>query len=125
VTVGADDGSGGASPLDVTFNGSPGGVGVLETTLPLSFNPTFLMEDGRIGVWRSINGRSPYLDNGAIFLIRYIDYGPHGIFVRAYHATTLLERRIIAYAAGSAVGKLQQLPTKSQTLIPRHHAHAL
>lgn len=88
-------------PLDVTLNCSPGAVGVLETTLPLSFNTSFLMEDARIGVWRSINGGAPYLDNGAIFMIRYIDYGPTSVFVRAYHATNLLDRRIIAYAAGS------------------------
>lgn len=89
-------------PLDVVLNCSPGGVGVLETTLPLSFNPSFLMEDGRIGIARAINGRPPYLDNGAIFLIRYLDFGPNSIFVRAYHATNLLDRRIIAYAAGSS-----------------------
>lgn len=89
------------APLDVTFNCSPGGVGVLETTLPLSFDPSLLLEDGRIGVWRAINGRAPYLDNGAIFQIRYLDFGPTSIFVRAYHATDLLSRRIIAYPAGS------------------------
>lgn len=88
-------------PLDVAFNCAPGGIGVLETTLPLSFNPSFLLEDGRIGVWRAINGRPPYLDNGAIFFIRYLDFGPTSIFVRAYHATNLLDRRIIAYSAGS------------------------
>ena len=88
-------------PLDVTLNCSPGAVGVLETTLPLSFNTSFLLEDGRIGVWRAINGRPPYLDNGAIFLIRYVDYGPSSIFIRAYHANNLIDRRIIAYAAGS------------------------
>ena len=101
-TYGTPGGEGNASvPLDVTLNCSPGGIGVLETTLPLSFNPSFLLEDGRIGVWRAINGRPPYLDNGAIFLIRYIDYGPDAIFIRAYHATNLLDRRIIAYSAGS------------------------
>lgn len=89
-------------PLDVTLNCSPGAVGVLETTLPMSFNPAFLVEDGRIGVWRAINGRAPYLDNGAIFQIRYIDFGPTSTFVRAYHATNLLDRRIIAYPAGSS-----------------------
>ncbi len=89
-------------PLDVTFNCSPGAIGVLETTLPLSFNSQFLVEDGRIGVWRSINGAPPYLDNGAIFMIRYVDYSSTSMFVRAYHATNLIDRRIIAYAAGSS-----------------------
>lgn len=88
--------------LDVVMNCAPGGIGVLELTLPNSFNPTLLLEDGRIGVWRAINGRSPYLDNGAIYLIRYLNFGPQNILVRAYHANTLLTRRIIAYAAGSS-----------------------
>jgi len=101
-TYGTPGGPGTATvPLDVTLNCSPGAIGVLETTLPSSFNTSFLVEDGRIGVWRAINGRPPYLDNGAIYQIRYIDYGPTSIFVRAYHATNLLDRRIIAYAAGS------------------------
>jgi hypothetical protein len=101
-TYGTPGGAGTATvPLDVTLNCSPGAIGVLETTLPNSFNTQFLIEDGRIGVWRSINGAPPYLDNGAIYQIRYLDYGPTSIFVRAYHATNLLDRRIIAYAAGS------------------------
>lgn len=102
-TYGTPDGteSGGTTPLDVVFNCSPGGIGVLETTLPLSFNPQFLIADGRIGVWRSINGRTPYLDNGAIFMMRYFDFSSGAMFVRAEHATNLLKRRIIAYPAGS------------------------
>jgi len=89
-------------PLDYTLNSTPGGIGVLETTLPYTINPTFLQEDTRIGVYRAINGRAPYLDNGAIYLIRYLDFGASSVFVRAYHATNLLDRRIIAYDAGSS-----------------------
>lgn len=101
-TYGTPDASdGGGAALDVTLNCSPGAVGVLECTLPLSFNPALLLEDGRIGVWRAINGRAPYLDNGAIYQIRYLDFGPQSIFVRAFHANNLLDRRIIAYPAGS------------------------
>lgn len=102
-TYGTPGGEGNATvPLSYVLNCSPGGVGVLETTLPLSFNPNFLLPDGRIGVWRSIDGRAPYLDNNAIYLIRYLDFGPTSIFVRAYHATNLLDRRIIAYDAGTS-----------------------
>lgn len=86
--------------LDYTLNCAPGGVGVLEVELS-DINPALLLEDGRIGVWRSINGRPPYLDNGAIYLIRSINYGPNSVTLRAYHATSLLDRRIIAYPAGS------------------------
>lgn len=88
--------------LDYVLNCTPGGIGVLEMTLPLSFDTSLLLEDGRMSVWRSINGSPPYHDNGAIYLIRYIDYGPTSTFVRGYHATSLLDRRIIAYAAGSS-----------------------
>jgi hypothetical protein len=114
-TYGTPDASGGGgAALDVTLNCSPGASGVLECTLPLSFNPSFLLEDGRIGVRRAINGRPPYLDNGAIFQIRYIDYGPQSIFVRAYHATNLLDRRIIAYPAGSAFCTKAAAPADDQ-----------
>ncbi len=114
-TYGTPSGEGQATvPLDVTLNCSPGAIGVLETTLPLSFNPSYLLEDGRIGVWRAINGRPPYLDNGAIFQIRYLDVGPDAIFVRAYHATNLLDRRIIAYSAGSTYTTKAAAPADDQ-----------
>jgi hypothetical protein len=90
------------SKLDYVLNCSPGGIGVLELTLPTSFDTGLLFPDGRLGVWRSIAGAPPYLDNDAIFLIQEFDYTTSTTFVRAYHATCLLERRIIAYAAGSA-----------------------
>lgn len=90
------------SSLDYILNCAPGGIGVLELELPRSFDASLLKEDGRIGVWRSIDGRPPMLDNGAIYLIRHIDYGPQSIRVRAYHATSLLDRRTIAYDAGTA-----------------------
>ena len=83
------------------LNCSPGQVGVLELELPRSFNNTFLMRDGRIGPWRTISGRSPYNDNGAQFTIETIRYKATSTFVRAYHMTGIVGRRIIAYAAGS------------------------
>lgn len=86
---------------DYVLNCAPGNIGVLELELPRSFNTALLFRDGRIGAWRSINGRAPYLDNSAIFLIETLRYKATSTFVRAYHATTLLDRRIIAYAAGS------------------------
>lgn len=99
---------------DWVQNCAPGGVGVLELTLPLSFNTNFLLEDGRIGVWRAINGRPPYLDNNAIYQIRYLNYGPNDIVVRAYHANRLLERRIISYDAGSSFADKAAAPADDQ-----------
>lgn len=88
--------------LDYVLSCSPGGIGVLELTLDTAFDTSLLLPDGRIGVWRSIAGGSPYLDGNAIYLIEAFEYTANSTFVRAYHATTLLERRIIAYAAGSS-----------------------
>jgi hypothetical protein len=89
------------SKLSYVLNCSPGGIGVLELTLPTSFDTSLLLPDGRIGVWRSIGGGAPYLDGNAIYLIETLTYTTSKTFVRAYHANTLLTRRIIAYAAGS------------------------
>jgi ReqiPepy6 Gp37-like protein len=90
------------SILDYILNCAPGAVGVLELTLPTSFDTSLLFRDGRLGVWRAINGRPPYLDNGAIYLIETIRISATNTFVRAYHANVILSRRIIAYAAGSS-----------------------
>lgn len=87
---------------DYVLNCAPGNIGVLELELPRSFDTTLLRRDGRIGAWRSINGRPPYLDNNAIYLIETLRYKATSTFVRAYHATSLMGRRIIAYPAGSA-----------------------
>lgn len=86
---------------DYVLNCAPGGVGVLELTVPLSFNPAFLLEDARLLPMRSINGRAPYHDNGAVYLLRYVDKGPETTLMRGYHASHLLSRRSILYAAGS------------------------
>lgn len=114
-TYGTPGGEGSATAaLDLQLNCAPGGIGVLECTLPLSFDASLLLKDGRVGVWRAINGRPPYLDNNAIFLIRYLDFGPSSIFFRAYHATKLLSRRIIAYAAGSTYTTKAAAPADDQ-----------
>lgn len=84
------------------LNCAPGNVGVLELELPRSFNTNLLMRDGRIGPWRAINGRAPSNDNGAQYTIETIKYRSASTFVRAYHATGIMARRRIAYAAGSS-----------------------
>lgn len=98
------------SSFSYVLNCAPGNVGVLELELPRSFDTSLLRRDGRIGPWRAISGRPPYLDNGAIYLIETIRYRATKTFVRAYHATGLLERRIIAYAAGSTYSKKAAAP---------------
>lgn len=91
---------GGGAALDYAL--SVGGIGALTLTLPASFDPSLLRLDGRVGVWRSVGGRAPTLDGQAIFLIRRWEYTADATTVTAYHATSLLQRRIIAYAAGTS-----------------------
>lgn len=95
-----DNPDGGGAALDYALN--VGGMGALSLTLPISYPLENLVLDGRIGVWRSINGRTPTLDGQAIFLIRKWRYTAEAITVTAYHATSLLKRRIIAYYTASA-----------------------
>lgn len=95
-----DNPAGGGAALDYAIN--IGGIGALSLTLPASYPTSKLLLDGRIGVWRSVNGRPPALDGQAIFLIRKWRYTAETITVTAYHANSLLKRRIIAYYTGSA-----------------------
>lgn len=92
------------------LNCAPGNVGVLELELPRSFNTALLRRDGRIGPWRAINGRPPYNDNSAQYLIETLRYHSTYTFVRAYHATGLLDRRIISYPAGSSFSQKSAAP---------------
>lgn len=91
---------GGGAALSYALN--VGNIGALTLTLPATFDASLLRLDGRIGVWRSINGRPPTLDGQAIYLIRSWRYTETSTQVTAYHATDLLRRRIIAYYAGTA-----------------------
>lgn len=100
--------------LDYVLNCTPGAVGVLELTLDTSFDPSLLRRDGRIGVWRSLNGQPPYLDNNAIYLIETVTFRSGSTFVRAYHATGLMSRRIVAYYAGSAYADKSAAPADDQ-----------
>lgn len=93
-----DDGYGAA--LDYTLNvGQPG---ILTFAVPASFDSSLFMADGRIGVWRSINGRPPALDGEAIWLIRRFEETDDFTRITAIHANHLLWRRIAAYAAGTS-----------------------
>lgn len=88
--------------LDYVLNCTPGGIGALELTLPTSFDTNLLRRDGRLGVWRSVAGRPPALDNGAIYLLSAIETTSAETKITAHHATSLLKRRIVAYWADSS-----------------------
>ncbi len=89
-----DDGGAG---LEYTL----GPDGVLLLTLPRWYDTAIFVLDARIGVWRSVSGRGAVLDGQAIYLVRDWIYRPNSVTVRAYHATSLLDTRIVAYGAGS------------------------
>lgn len=95
-----DNPDGGGAALDYAL--SAGGIGALLLTLPAGYPTSNLQLDGRVGVWRSINGRPPTLDGDAIFLIRKWRYSNEATTITAYHANSLLKRRIIAYFTGTS-----------------------
>lgn len=95
-----DNPAGGGAALGYCLN--VGNVGALRLTLPATFDSSLLLLDGRIGVWRSINGRPPTLDGETVFFIRTWDYTDETTTVTAYSANHLLTRRIIDYFAGTS-----------------------
>ncbi len=89
--------------LHYVLRADPEGIGVCELTVPPGFDLTLFKVDGRIGIWRSINGRPPALDGDAIYLIRRMQFNPDNTTtVTAWHSKSLLQRRILAYYAGSS-----------------------
>lgn len=95
-----DNPTGGGAALGYCLN--VGNVGALRLTLPATFDSSLLLLDGRIGVWRSINGRPPALDGETVFFIRTWEYTDDTTTVTAYSANHLLARRIIDYFAGTS-----------------------
>ena len=90
-----------ANFLSLDYALSVGGIGVLQLTMPASFDDRLFRLDGRVGVWRSIHGRPPTLDGESMFLIRTWQYTRETTTMTAYHAKSLLQRRILAYYAGT------------------------
>lgn len=81
-------------------------VGTLKLVLDGDYNTDLLKLDGRILVWRNVDGRS-YIDTDTAWLIREVDdilddKGAKVIEVTAFSANELLTRRVIAYDAGTA-----------------------
>lgn len=96
------------------LNCAPGNIGTLELELPRSFNTNLLMRDGRIGPWRALSGRAPYNDNNAQYTIETLRHHSTYTFLRAYHTTGLLDRRIISYPAGSSYAQKSAAPADDQ-----------
>lgn len=94
----SEDGSGSAMAYALNV----GGIGAMQLTVPASYPTDFLQLDGRLGAWYSINGGPPKLDGNAIYLIRRWHYTQHTTTVTAYHANSLMQRRILAYFSGTS-----------------------
>ena len=109
-----DNPQGGSSALGYALNA--GQVGALKLTVPASFNADLFLLDGRIGVWRSINGRPPALDGETVFFIRQWEYTQYTTTITAYSANHLLTRRIINYLAGTSFSS-KTTPTAAGNLI--------
>lgn len=75
-----------------------------------------LLLDGRIGIWRSINGRTPVLDGETVFFIRTWEYTDDATTITAYSANHLRTRRIIDYFAGSSYSS-KTTPARAGDLI--------
>lgn len=77
--------------------------GTLSLVLPPIYPISLFKEDGRISIYRSINGAPAYLEMETIWFIRKItqrspDSGEDTIEIEAYDALYLLTSRTIAYA---------------------------
>lgn len=105
---------GGGSALGYVL--SAGQVGALKLTVPVTFDTSLFRLDGRIGVWRSINGRAPVLDGETVFFIRTWEYTDQTTTITAYSANHLRTRRIIDYFAGSSYSS-KTTPTAAGNLI--------
>jgi hypothetical protein len=101
--------------LQYVLRSDPGMVGVLELTVPPSFDLSRFKVDGRIAPYRSIGGREAVHDNGAVYLIRKLTINPDDTATAtAYHATSLLARRHILYFAGTAYAAKSAAPADDQ-----------
>jgi len=91
----------GGGALEYVLNASPAGMGTLQLTVPSTFNANLFFRDGRLIPYRVFPGQPPIMDNGACYLIDRLDF-PYGYTqVTARSVKSLMERRIIAYPAGS------------------------
>lgn len=90
----------------LTFVRAENEVGVLTVRLPSKYNPAWFVRDGRLELYRSLNGGPYYLEGETSFLIERIrlateSSGERMIELEAADMLTLLRRRVVAYDAGS------------------------
>ena len=83
------------------------GVGAATVEGPLAALPPTIGPDWQLRLRRSVYGATPYLEGNAVWLVRswsriIAELGERRYRLVAQHATSLLTRRIVDYAAGSA-----------------------
>ena len=86
--------------LEYVLTCAPGTIGAMVLTVPATTSLDLFPKDGLLVPYRSIAGRPPAMDNGAVYLVRKREaYATH-TRITALHATSLLQRRIIDYRSG-------------------------
>lgn len=92
-----------------------GEPGVLDLTLPGNYDTRNLKTDGLIEIMRSVSGGPLILEGGTSFFIRRVakqetQDGVEVISVVAVSALNLMQRRIVAYAAGTSYTEKVSIP---------------
>jgi len=93
--------------LSLSYTLAVNTIGSLTVSLPESFDTTLLRRDCQIEVWRSVDGGAEYLEADKRWLLRrwviqIRDQGARTIQLQAVCPNDLLNRRIVAYDAGSS-----------------------
>ncbi|HEX6293378.1 MAG TPA: hypothetical protein VFZ66_29625 [Herpetosiphonaceae bacterium] len=91
--------------LSLSYTLATNTITELTLELPGTIPRALFRTDGRIAVWRSVDGRPAQLEG--VWLIRHprrkiMRSGERRLIVRAFSLLTLLDRRIVAYPAGSS-----------------------
>lgn len=96
------------------------GSGVLNIVLPPEYRDDVLMRDGRVALYRILEGRtqnSSILVGNTVWLMtqrrRVVnDAGEHSIILQCQHPNALLARRVVAYNEGTAQSKKSDLASE-------------
>ena len=81
--------------LEYVLSCAPGTIGAMVLTVPATTSLDLFPKDGLLVPYRSIAGRPPVMDNGAVYLVRKRESFATHTRITALHATSLLQRRIM------------------------------
>lgn len=91
------------------------GIGVANIQLNPSFDMSMVQEDSQLMIYRQLPGQQKYRDGDAVWLVRDWDWimsqrGQEQIGLVGYSANEILDRAIVAYAAGTSQAKKSSTP---------------